>query len=57
MTCLLLSLWAQGMTQKICLYQSIDGYCCDDLADNGEFCYWHNDQIIKNDKNLIEKLE
>ncbi|NRB40800.1 MAG: pentapeptide repeat-containing protein [Pseudomonadales bacterium] len=45
------------MTQKICLYQSIDGYCCDDLADNGEFCYWHNDQIIKNDKNLIEKLE
>lgn len=40
-----------------CKFKSVTGKTCSDEAINDEFCYWHDDSLVKDDENLKQKLE
>lgn len=45
------------MPNRPCSYIGPSGYHCRDLAENGDYCYWHDDSQKKTDPDLISRLE
>ena len=45
------------MSVKRCCYEATDGYRCDEVADDGELCYWHDASNFKDAADLVHRLE
>ena len=45
------------MTTNKCHYISPNGEQCSDTPENNNLCYWHDSSHIKQEHDLIERLE